>query len=474
MKYSGIALICFFTMAAISCVQAGAAYDQLATLDMEKIQFRELYAVEYRSYMKEAVGAVTINNQTNEDLQAIVVLGGKKYINAPMEITAPLPAKQKTDIPLYIDLDIAVLDLGRRVEQVPISIEVSAYLGKTEIFRSDAIAKYVALHDRHEIPDGDPSKIAMFVDPGDKHILSEISADMGGTDATEEDKAAAAFKFLQKKGIYCVGSGGLQVQYPRELLRMRLGSIHDGSLLYVAILESLGVETKLVFNSDGMLPLYKYQEKWHPVDLNMLADDFHAARSSGEKLRSIMLAKDAHTVALREAWDKYPPLRFPVLASEDMPLFKLASGYVEQGELEDAATTFDQLLSKYPNNPVLLNNAGNVHLLMGNTRQAVEKYSLAVARAPDDGGLYLNMGIAYHRMGNEAKSIELIGKARTKLGSYVAMRNMLSLDKGDAAYKEIDNLLRQASRSAGISSVALAARSLAKSPYPLYWKRFHG
>jgi Flp pilus assembly protein TadD len=110
---------------------------------------------------------------------------------------------------------------------------------------------------------------------------------------------------------------------------------------------------------------------------------------------------------------------------------------------------------------------------MGNVEKAVERYALAVSRAPDDGGLYLNMGIAYHRMGDKAKSIELIGKAHTKLGSYVAMHNTLNMDRENAAYGEIDSLLRQASHETGISSIALATRSLTGSGYPLYWKRFH-
>ena len=76
-------------------------------------------------------------------------------------------------------------------------------------------------------------------------------------------------------------------------------------------------------------------------------------------------------------------------------------------------------------------------------------------------------------MGDEAKSIEFIRKAHTKLGSYTAMHNMLNLDSGDSTYGEIDGLLRKASQNSAVSSIALAARSLAKSQYPLYWKRFH-
>ncbi len=442
-------------------------------MGIEEIEINELYAVEYRAYMKEPIGTITIHNPTDQEFRASVVLSGKRYINAPVKITARLPARQRTRIPLYVDLDIGVLDLNRQMEHIPISIEIAAYLGDAQVFRSDEVATYMQLHDRHKIPYGDPAKIAIFVDPRDKYVVSEVSAAIiGKTSATAEDRAAAAFDFLRKKGIYCVGSGGTQIQYPRELLRIRLGSVYDGSLLYVAILEALDVEAKLTFSSDAMLPLYKYEGKWHPVDMNMLTGDFNAARSSGEGLRNRM-SGDAQTVVLREAWKKYPPLWFPVLATEDIPLFKSANKYVDEDRFGDAAEILEQLLEKYPSNPVLLNNAANVELLMGNTERAVERYNLAVSRAPNDGGLYLNMGIAYHKMGDEAKSMEYIGKAHTKLGSYVAMRNMLSLDEEDGAYQEIDALLRKASQGSEISSIALAARSLMNSGYPLYWKRFH-
>lgn len=454
-------------------ISATAAYAQLVSVDVEEIEFRELYAVEYHVYTKESIGTATIYNPSSQELRADIVLSGERYINAPMKITARLPGGQRTKIPLYIDLDIGVLDLSRQTEHIPVNIDITAYLGEAQIFRSDDIARYIELHDRHKIPYDIPAKIAMFVDPRDKYVMSEVSSAIGNSKSTPEEKAAAAFELLRRKGIYCIGSGSAQIQYPRELLRIRLGTVYDGSLLYVAVLESLDVETKLVFSPNEMLPFYKHQGRWYPVDINMLAGSFDAARSSGEKLKDAMLRMDSQTVVLREAWKKYPPLWFPVLASKDIPLFSSANKYIEEDKLEDAADVLDQLLKKYPSNPVLLNNAANVELLMGNLEQAVAKYNLAVNRAPNDGGLYLNMGIAYHRMGDEIKSMEYMGKAHTKLGSYVAMHNMLNLDEENGAYAEIDILLRKASRGSEISSIALAARSLTNSGYPLYWKRFH-
>lgn len=240
MRHTRFILALFLVMTMISSVQSGvslpdahavAVYGQLVSLNIEEIQFRELYAVEYRSYTEESIGTVTIQNQTGENLTVTVVLGGEKYVNAPMKMTANLPANQRTTILLHIDLDISVLDLSRQVEHIPISIEIAAYMAETEVFRSDVMTKYIALHDRHKIPDGDPSKIAKFVDPEDRYVVSEVSANLGTIGATAEEKAATAFKLLQKKGIYCIGSGGVQIQYPRELLKIRLGSIYDGSLL---------------------------------------------------------------------------------------------------------------------------------------------------------------------------------------------------------------------------------------------------
>jgi tetratricopeptide (TPR) repeat protein len=235
----------------------------------------------------------------------------------------------------------------------------------------------------------------------------------------------------------------------------------------------LDVETKLIFNSDAMLPLYKHQDDWQPVDMNMLSLDFDAARSSGQKVLHTMSSEKANMVILREAWTKYPPLRFPELAPEHMSLLKSVDGHIAEDRLEDAAKIFDQLLAEYPNQPVLLNNAANVDLLMGNVQQAVGKYAQAVDRTPDDGGLYLNMGIAYHKLGDEDRSLGYLGKAYTKLGTYMAMRRLLNLDEENRFYEEVDNLLRKAvRRTTDVFTVALGARSITKSAYPLYWKRF--
>lgn len=468
MKYSKIALISLFALVVISA----SINAQLMSVEIEDIQLKELYAAEYRAYMREPIGTLMISNPSNEELWATVILNGDRYINAPVKMTAKLPAGLRSQVLLYIDLDIGVLDLNRQIEHIPISIDLVAHLGETEVFHADEITRNIALNDRHKIPEGNPAKIAIFVDPNDRYIASEVSSGIDSNIA-EEKKALAAFEFLGKKGIYCIGPGGTQVQYPRELLRTKLGSVYDGSLLYVTVLEQLGVKTKLIFNNDTMLPLYRYEDNWYPVDMNMLGDSFSRARSSGDRLQEVMQSGRSETVVLHEAWKEYSPLWFPVLSSEDMPLFQSAGKHIEERNLEDAVKIFDQLLGKYPNNPVLLNNAANVELLMGKHKKAVDRYALAVNRAPDDGGLYLNMGIAYHRMGDEGKSLEFIRKAHTKLGSYTAMHNMLNLDENDGAYGEIDGLLRKASQESSVISIALAARSMAKSQYPLYWKRFH-
>ena len=156
-----------------------------------------------------------------------------------------------------------------------------------------------------------------------------------------------------------------------------------------------------------------------------------------------------------------------------MSMLKLVDDYIEDERLEDAAKVYEQLLQEYPDQPVLLNNAANVDLLMGNIELAAEKYSRSADRAPDDGGLYLNMGIAYDKLGDEEKSMEYLRKAYTKLGSYIAMCRLLNLDEESRFYEEVDSLLRKAVRRASeVFTVALGTRSLKKSQYPLYWKRF--
>ena len=452
------------------CAFLSGAHAQLVSVEIQETRLRELYAVEYRTYTEEPVGTVVLYNPASAEFRADVVLGGEHYINTPMKMTAKLQPKQKTDIPLHIDLDISVLDLSRRVEHIPITLEISVYLNTVRV-HSEVVSRDVIVHDRHKLPAGDPSKIAMFVNPGDERIMSELSAGMGTTNV---EKAAAAFGLLQKRGVYCVGSGSPQIQYPRELLRTKFGSFYDCSLLYAAVLESMGTETRLIFNSDVMLPLYRDQGSWHPVDMNMLSMDFKSAGQAGAKMLYTMTSQNADAVVLREAWVRYPPLRFPILAPEDMSLLKTVDAFIAEDRMDDASKVLDQLLAKYPDQPVLLNNAGNVDLLAGNPQQAVARYAKAAERAPDDGGLYLNMGIAYHKLGDEDRSIESFGKAYTQLGSYVAMCRLLNLDAESRFYEEVDSLLRKAvRRTTDIFTVALGSRSLTKSQYPLYWKRFH-
>ena len=389
--------------------------------------------------------------------------------NARAELVHTEVTKDTETQKLLIGLDMSVLDLGRRIEHVPVSIGIDAYIDRAKVSSAE-VRRELMIHDRHKLPNGERWKIAMFVDPRDKYVTSAIPMEIRGTG---EEKARVAFSILQSKEIHCVGAGSSQIQYPRELLRVKFGSLYDCSLLYAAVLESLGVEAKLIFDSDEMLPLYRHQGEWLPVDMNMLSECFEAARSSGEKLEDTMLSQNAETLALRDAWEETPPLRFPELAHKDVLLSRSAEQYAGQNELRDAARIFSELLGRYPDESVVLNNAANVDLLMGNLQQALAKYTQAAKWAPDDGGIYLNIGIVYSKLGDEQKSIEFLERAYTKLGSYAVMCRILNLDEENIFYREVDTLLRKAiQHSTEVLSTALGTRIIERSQYPLYWKRF--
>ena len=130
-------------------------------------------------------------------------------------------------------------------------------------------------------------------------------------------------------------------------------------------------------------------------------------------------------VVLHEAWNKYPPFRIPELSNEDMNLFNFAMTEIKYGRLPKAEKAFNQLLLKYYDNPVLLNNSGNINLLNDKIDQAIAKYNQALAQSPNDCGIYLNMGMACYKAKNHEKCEEYLGKAYAKAGSYSALRQLL-------------------------------------------------
>ncbi|MBF0401584.1 MAG: tetratricopeptide repeat protein [Magnetococcales bacterium] len=100
----------------------------------------------------------------------------------------------------------------------------------------------------------------------------------------------------------------------------------------------------------------------------------------------------------------YPPADPNQTTAEQ--LLATAKHHHEQGELQQATTLYEQLLTADPRNPELLHLSGLACLEQGDYTTAAKRISLATLRAPDHPVLITNLGLALLKQQRFAAAIE--------------------------------------------------------------------
>lgn len=129
--------------------------------------------------------------------------------------------------------------------------------------------------------------------------------------------------------------------------------------------------------------------------------------------------------------------------------------HVRSGHLDDGLRNFSLILAEFPSAAAALNNAANVYFLQGDTEQARALYERAIEAAPEEGGVYLNLGILLHTIGEEEASANRVRKGLALVGDLQHAYFLLGLsrrqsnqgrasDRGGLDAAEIEALLAKA------------------------------
>lgn len=133
--------------------------------------------------------------------------------------------------------------------------------------------------------------------------------------------------------------------------------------------------------------------------------------------------------------------------------------HARSGHLDDALRQFSLLLADDPQDPVALNNAGNVYFLQADHARAHELYAQAHTEAPRVGGILLNLGILEHLLGEEEQSKRHMREGMALVGDLDTAYYLLGLSSSSSASR--------ASDEAGLREVeieALLAEAMAEIP----------
>ncbi|HLA68582.1 MAG TPA: hypothetical protein VJN65_02680 [Bacteroidota bacterium] len=310
-----------------------------------------------------------------------------------------------------------------------------------------------------------------------------------------------------------------QIQYPRETLASKTGDCDDSSVLLASCLENVGIRTKLIGTSDHIFIMFDTElspknayvlsldEKeviahegtvWVPLETTMINEPFTKAWRMGaqEYYKNVESGGKLEIIDTRKAKEAFPPANLPStvrpatpsaeriiqLASADLTDYeyhqsqllgsadkmktsenpadknKAAVMYAKAGDYESAAGALFGV-----NTPEAYNTLGNVYLMKNELPTAQEYYQKALAMTTDDGGIYMNFGLARYLSGSEEDAMEAFQAAISKYESREKALEVLGLER-------INEVL--GTRAAGKSEVqvskadifALIGRSLQNVP----------
>ncbi len=442
-------------------------------LEISLIELNKIFPVLFKHYDDNPVGRVLLyNNEATPASDITVSLFVERYMDNPKKISVPgeLKSKEEGEVDLYALFSDSVLEIteGTKVS-AKLTLEY-VLKGKTKVVE---YTQSMEMYDRNATTWDDDRKAAAFVTAKDPAVLEFSKRVAGwtldaGSRAVNKNLSMAIgiHEALRLYGLSYVvdpktpftefSKDELSVdflQFPRQTLNYTAGDCDDLSILYSALLESVGIETAFVtipghifmaFSLD-MEPdiarnnflrpdelIYLNGKTWLPVEITMTKDSFLDAWETGSKEWRENAARDqAKLFPMHESWSIYSPVGLPGTSSVSMPgrmevldAFKLeivrfidreiypqvsrlqaqirqnnnAAKYVNRlgvlygryGLTDKAVVQFEKILKITQYVPALI-NMGNISFLNKDTKDALEYYQKASAIDPDNPKVLLSV-----------------------------------------------------------------------------------
>ena len=315
------------------------------------IRLDPVFPVFYSWYDENQIGTAVIQNHENGPIKNVrVSLLVKQFMDSPKlcgvfpsvaraeEIRVPLKA-------LFTENILSITEGSKAAADVTVEYE---YMG-TERVKTEAAT--IQIFDRNAMTWDDDRKAASFVTAKDpavlrfsKQIAGETRSIGTGTINTNFRIGMGMFQALSPAGINYVvdpntpyadlsqNKSSLDyLQFPRQTLSYKAGDCDDLSILYAALLKSVGMEAAFItvpghiytafrldmnketaertfLNTEDLI--FVQQQTWLPVEITMIHEGFLAAWQKGAaEWRSS--EKERGFYPIEEAWAIYRPVGSP-------------------------------------------------------------------------------------------------------------------------------------------------------------------
>ena len=464
-------------------------------LEIENIAFGSVFPVFFKYYDEHPVGHATLRNKTSFPAKDIeITLFVKQYMDIPKKCKAPktLKAGEQKEIGLNALFANSVLKI---TEGTKVAVLITLEYSMEGADYKEEYTETMRLHNRNAMTWDDDRKAAAFVTAKDPAVL-RFAKNAAGVISRKESRAVnknllTAMAMHEAFSLYGMSyvidpttpfkefSESKKsvdfLQFPRQTLEYRAGDCDDLSILYSALLESVGIETSFITIPGHILMAFSLdlepdrarkthirpdelifmgKKTWVPVEVTALDNGFLKAWETGAKEWREAVSKDKEGFfPMRDSWAVYEPVGLPgdavtisppsrdqlkvsyleevtkfidkiilsriaklqsdIHKSEGDPKFvnKLGVLYARYGLTDKAQKEFNRLLSKNESYVPALLNLGNIYYMEDDMEKALSYYERAYVSEPGNPKVILCMA----RVNHELENYGIVNKLYNKL-----------------------------------------------------------
>ncbi|MFP4302958.1 MAG: tetratricopeptide repeat protein [Spirochaetaceae bacterium] len=465
-------------------------------LTVSDARFQEIFPVFFKYYDEHPIGVARLENVGKEEIADLAVtFTVGRYMDGPTSCRVPrtlLPGATG-EVEILGFFNDSVLDITEATK-VAGELEVSFTVDEQQYIHT--YTRTLRLHDRNSMTWDDDRKPAAYVTAREPVVMSlaKEASNAATADATTPIPLTFRTAMALHTAVMVHGtaytpdpaspfrnrdSETLEIdylQFPRQTLEYRGGDCDDLSILYSALLESVGIESAFILvpghilaafnlemhptearrqfpNSDDLI--FRGNETWVPVETTELSGGFLAAWNSGARTWRRASAEERVTLlTVSEAWELFEPVgllgpgkQLPLPDSEAIgeqyrrilrtfihqtvtpmvaeleeralrsadPLRlhnRIAVLYGRYGLYEEAGKKLEEILASDSEFVPALTNWGNIYCLTGEPEKAAKLYGRALELDPDNPAIMLSYAQVSHQADEHAVATRMLERAR--------------------------------------------------------------
>ncbi|MBI5242673.1 MAG: tetratricopeptide repeat protein [Elusimicrobia bacterium] len=414
-----------------------------AAIEISSITIGNIFAANYKWYLKNPIGKAELRNNTNLPFQNVKLsFQLKDFMDYSTDKVIPnLRPQEKIELPLDAALNNRILEV---TEDTPIQAEFKVTYfedGKPMAFSRN---QPLRVYSRNAITWDDPRRIANFITPKDPPVL------MTARRALEKPpKGPPAAQYLNRNLVTALhlwdalGALGVRflsspnnpfekmsedpafpvdyTQFPRETLKRKSGQCDDLSTLFISMLEAASVRAvvldypghmAMMFDTGAADPmeaglpgdeLIKYEGTlWAPVEVTMVGSPFQdAARKAIFAYKEMLAQGKASVIDPRVAWQTYEMATLPEAKEDAVPAIPEEDAAVRfdgeikvylKGRFDYLAKKLEARIAKDPKDVDSINALGVVCFQHGKLDEADKMFAKALEAEPGNAGALNNIG----------------------------------------------------------------------------------